>query len=233
MYRIIITPVATDEKSIHTFDDILSAGDFLVSYLNDEFNEQGGRISKQELYRAIGRACMGCAAGADFTLVFDGELFIVEDLNAPPKPQSLYTLLGHELNIAVLSSHLIGEVFDKPLFSHMSASMYLFPLWQAKFANHDDDGEQLSYDAEAFAEIFSSNAWRNKVRGYSRMQLLGEYDTEESGPEIPDEWRKGWHQLTMSNSWSLRALHTEKGVLMSLDFSDEGFVHEYWFYLTK
>jgi hypothetical protein len=243
MHKVTIEPLGGEVETEHTAVNAIAAAEFLVSYFNDEFNEQKAAvrdrpITERDLYSAIGHVCTAAAVGDDyFSVVFDGEFCKVENLDAPPKPPSLHSLLGFngsDLNLEAIAGYLFGGMSPpQRMFSHATAHTHLFGLWQARFGNIGDEGEQLSYDAEAFIELFSSNAWRHIARTYPVMQMLGEYDTEEHST-VPDEWAKViWRLEASSGDWSLHSQHTNDGVLMSLNFSDEGYGHEFWFYLTK
>lgn len=58
---------------VQTYSSLESACDCVVTYLNDEYNENPGCSTFRDLYAAIGIACTGFATGGNFEVMFQGE----------------------------------------------------------------------------------------------------------------------------------------------------------------
>ncbi len=65
-------------ESTHACTDMAGVSEFLVSYINDEHNENPGLSSINDVFLAFGALYAGLAQGGDFGFAFQGEDFSVE-----------------------------------------------------------------------------------------------------------------------------------------------------------
>lgn len=125
-----------------------------------------------------------------------------------------------------LASHLVGEQAKFELHTWGAAARRLFALHKLRYPlANEKQLAALDHDFEAFAEVFSSSAFRYKA---GTMFVLGFEDRESSGREELSLWLDpaAWKDECISGAWRLREHTTRRGLHRLTRTADD---LSYWF----